>query len=73
MQKKILITILVDKSYSMKPRVRQTVAGLNEYIGTLREADTDTDTRINIVTFSGGQPKSTFGACEMSMDVILSG
>lgn len=73
MQKKILITILVDKSYSMKLRVRQTVAGLNEYIGTLREADTDTDTRINIVTFSGGQPKSRFGACEMSMDVILSG
>lgn len=73
MQKKVLITILVDKSSSMKKRVRQTIAGLNEYIDTLRESKTNSDTRINIVTFSSTRPLKQFGSCEMLMDVVLSG
>lgn len=50
MENKSLITIVLDKSGSMQPRVKATIESLNEYIGSLR--GNAGDARISLVTFS---------------------
>lgn len=50
MTQKTLITLLVDRSASMRPRVPQTVSALNEYVDSLRGRAGDA--RISLVGFS---------------------
>lgn len=47
---KSLITLIVDRSLSMKPHVERTISALNEYLDTVKEAKTDT--RVSLVTFA---------------------
>ena len=45
------VTVLLDESGSMQPHVEQTILGLNQYINSLRESDSDF--RVSVFKFSG--------------------